>query len=106
MKTHEHNWLTTALLLLTIAVTPAIAQIQANYTPYTFTTLAGAASFGSADGVGSDARFHAPVGVAVDTAGNIYVTDVQNHTVRKVTPAGAVTTLAGLARNPGSADGA
>jgi len=70
------------------------------------TTLAGTAgSYGSADGTGADARFSGPVGVAVDGDGNLYVTDTDNHTIRKITPAGVVTTLAGTAGSYGSADG-
>ena len=70
------------------------------------TTLAGlAGSSGSADGTGSAARFYDPYGVAVDSAGNVYVADYRNHTIRKVTPGGVVTTLAGLAGSSGSADG-
>ena len=70
------------------------------------TTLAGlAGSPGSADGTGSNARFNDPSGVAVDSAGNVYVADSYNDTIRKVTPADVVTTLAGLAGNAGSADG-
>ncbi len=70
------------------------------------TTLAGQpGSFGGADGTGSAARFYSPFGVAVDSAGNIYVADTDNHTIRKVTPAGVVTTIAGLAGSPGSANG-
>lgn len=60
---------------------------------------------GSADGNGSAARFYLPKGVAVDPSGNVYVADSGNHTVRKITPAGDVTTLAGLAGQPGSVDG-
>ncbi len=63
---------------------------------------------GSADGTNSAARFYAPCGVAVDTNGNLYVADNYNGTIRKMTPFGTnwvVTTLAGLAGRPGSADG-
>ncbi len=69
-------------------------------------TLAGqAGTYGSVDGTGSEARFHQPGGVAVDGSGNVVVADSLNHTIRKVTPAGVVTTLAGLAQSRGSADG-
>lgn len=71
------------------------------------TTLAGAAgSKGSADGAGPAARFYHPVGVALDAGGTLYVTDADNHTIRKITPSGTVTTLAGTAGRRGSADGA
>ena len=70
------------------------------------TTLAGiAGSSGSADGTGSAARFNRPHGVAVDSSGNVYVADTYNHTIRKITVAGEVTTLAGIAGSSGSADG-
>lgn len=60
------------------------------------TTLAGSPGMtGSADGVGSAARFNMPRGMATDAAGNIYVGDSGNLTVRKISPAGSVTTLAG-----------
>jgi len=70
------------------------------------TTLAGLAGIrGSSNGTGSAARFYQPAGVAVDGSGNVYVADQYNHTIRKVTPAGVVTTLAGLAGSSGSIDG-
>ena len=69
------------------------------------TTLAGTAGFsGSTDATGSAARFYRPSGVAVDTAGNVFVADTSNHTIRKVTSAGVVTTLAGTAGSSGSTD--
>jgi sugar lactone lactonase YvrE len=70
------------------------------------TTLAGSANVsGSNDGTGAAARFNDPDGIAVDLSGNVYVADSGNDTIRKVTPAGAVTTLAGSAGVSGSADG-
>ena len=91
------------------------------------TTLAGTPGvLGSADGFGASARFALPDAVAVDSAGNVYVADTDNHTirkvpvdsagnvyvadtdnhtVRKVTSAGVVTTVAGTAGVAGNADG-
>lgn len=60
---------------------------------------------GSNDGIGPAATFFKPWGIARDTAGNLYVTDAGNSTIRMVTPTGVVTTLAGTAGQIGSADG-
>jgi sugar lactone lactonase YvrE len=70
------------------------------------TTLAGTArTAGSADGTGPAAQFEAPLCVAVDGSGNVYVTDSLSNTIRKITPGGVTSTLAGTADARGSADG-
>src|SRR5881275_1428763 len=80
------------------------ARAQSNYpAPYYFNTFAGNAYGGN--GTGSQAIFDYPYATAVDGAGNVYVADTYNYTVRKITPAGVVTTLAGTPGVHGSADG-
>ena len=70
------------------------------------TTFAGqAGTAGSADGTGSAALFNKPTGVAVDSSGYLYVADTGNHTIRKISAVGVVTTIAGQAGAAGSADG-
>jgi sugar lactone lactonase YvrE len=85
----------------------AYAQAQAVYsTPYTISTLAGAAyNTGTEDGSGLNAQFNNPFGITVDTAGNLYVADSKNYAIRKITPSGIVTTIAGQAGVAGNTDG-
>jgi sugar lactone lactonase YvrE len=68
------------------------------------TTLAGSGNAAFADGKGASASFNVPRGVAVDGGGNVYVADTYNHRIRRITPQGDVTTLAGSG-NQGFADG-
>ncbi|WP_137920910.1 NHL repeat-containing protein [Hydrogenophaga sp. 2FB] len=67
-------------------------------------TLAGSGLHAFADDTGTSASFSAPSGIAVDPAGNVYVGDTYNHRIRKITPTGVVTTLAGSGAN-NTADG-
>lgn len=60
----------------------------------------------SVDGIGGAARFNGPQGIAADTAGNLYVAESASATVRRITPQGVTTTLAGRRGTPGYADGA
>jgi sugar lactone lactonase YvrE len=68
------------------------------------TTLAGGGLPGHVDGKGRAARFHAPVGIAVDRRGNVYVADTYNDRIRRIAPDGTVSTVAGSGQ-PGNADG-
>jgi sugar lactone lactonase YvrE len=70
------------------------------------TTFAGApGQVGSVDGAGQEARFNAPAGLALDTSGNLYVADSGSHLIRKITPAGVVSTVAGTPNVSGKEDG-
>ena len=60
---------------------------------------------GNTDGAGQAAHFYTAAGIAIDAASNVYVADANNATVRKISPVGVVTTLAGAAQAQGTADG-
>ena len=83
------------------------AQSPVYTTPYTISTIAGSALSGSGyyDASGSSAIFNQPYGIAVDSSGNLFVADSGNYVIRKITPAGLVTTIAGQAGNSSSTDG-
>lgn len=75
--------------------------------PFTDSTIvAGSDSAGYRDGLGTDARFDHPFGLALDNAGNLYVADQGNSLIRKIDPAANVTTLAGMAGVLGLTNGA
>ena len=62
-------------------------------------------SSGHADGVGGAARFWLPFQGAVDEEGNLFVAEMLNHTIRKITPDGMVSTFAGVPQKKGFLDG-
>ena len=90
----------------------ASLSVSTNAT-YTFSTFAGLGTNGTVDGTGKAAQFNAPWGIAVDSAGNVYVSEgggsglsvPPSNVIRKITPAGVVTTLAGKTGVTGSLDG-
>jgi len=91
--------------ILIVAVM-ALVSVAARAEGLVVTTLAGTAgTTGTTDGSGAGALFNGPSGVATDGSGNVFVADTHNHTIRKVTAAGVVTTFAGTAGTSGSKDG-
>jgi sugar lactone lactonase YvrE len=85
-----------------------IRKISNNGSGWMVSTIAGSGQIGASNGPGAMASFHMPEAVAVDYAGNVYVADLGNHMIRKLTPTGtgySVSTLAGSGQL-GSTDGA
>jgi sugar lactone lactonase YvrE len=68
------------------------------------TTFAGTGTAGSTDGTGDVAKFFGPAGITVDAVGNVYVADSNNNTIRKISAAGVVSTIAGMAGSAGNVD--
>jgi sugar lactone lactonase YvrE len=69
------------------------------------TTVAGSGAEGFRDAASTSAMFAYPVSITIDAAGNLYVSDAANYCIRQITPAGDVTTLAGIPRQRGYLDG-
>jgi hypothetical protein len=92
------------------ALTGSRAGLAAEQTPApgTITTVAGTGQVGfSGDGgPATQARLHTPFTVAVDAAGNVFIADGDNNRVRKVSPSGTISTVAGPARPPSPGTGA
>lgn len=83
-----------------------IRKITTPTSTATVTTFVGVlGTAGSADGTTTDAYFFYPRGITIDSSNNIYVADSVNHTIRKITSAGVVTTLAGYAGTSGTTNG-
>ena len=99
--TRQPGFLACVSGLLALFALPVAAQTN----PLVVSTVAGLANFGSADGIGSAAKFLLPASIAVDGAGNVYVADAYNSTIRKVSTNGVVTTIAGQAGVSGSSGG-
>ncbi len=82
-------------------VSDAVNNTIRKITPQGVTSIVAGTSGapGLVDGTGAVARFNGPAGLAMDSTGNLYVADVQNNAIRKITPSGVVTTVAGSSSN-------
>ncbi|HEY3854613.1 MAG TPA: MBG domain-containing protein [Verrucomicrobiae bacterium] len=95
------------ILATSAVVNISVITYQTNESSaYDWTTFAGRALTGSVDGVGSAVEFSGPAGVALDTNGNLFVTDSGNNIIRKITPGGVSSTIAGFPGDSGTNDGA
>jgi hypothetical protein len=92
------------VLTLHVVLTLCTACL-ASAQPLSIRTLAGGSTQGATNGYGSNARFSHPLALTVDAVGNVFVTDTENSTIRKITPDGYASTFAGRAGSPGTNDG-
>jgi sugar lactone lactonase YvrE len=98
---------TTGKITVEVAGKTATSASDFTFIPYTIvSTLAGGASgTGSIDGTGANARFSIPFGIVKDSQGNFFISDNSSHVIRKMTPAGVVTTFVGTSGLAGNANG-
>jgi len=81
--------------VLILLIAAALLTCSYPIKPWVVSTIAGSGTVGHMDGAGTQAQFRAPYDVAVDSSGNVYVADKNNHRIRKITPEGMVSTIAG-----------
>jgi hypothetical protein len=94
---------------ITVEVAGKTATSASDFTFLRYTTVSifagGATGIGSIDGIGTAAKFDNPYSIAKDSQGNLFVTDNSSHVIRKITPAGVVTTFAGTSGQAGDTNG-
>ena len=96
------------LILTACADKPNVDQdIPLEHTPFRYSVTEGPLpeGAGATDALGTNAKFNKPQGLAIDLKGNLYLADMGNQTIRKISSKGSVTTLAGSPAVPGSIDG-